>query len=104
MPDLCLTKTMQYGLALSWKRETRMKTTIELPDELIKQARRVARQEGASLRALVEEGLQRSLEARRQAVRRQFDFPSYGGSGLTDEFQSARWGQIRDEIYREHGA
>jgi len=81
-----------------------MKTTIELPDELIEQARRVAKQEGATLRALVEEGLQRSLEARRQAVRRQLDFPSYGGSGLTDEFQGAPWGRIRDETYREHGA
>ena len=81
-----------------------MKTTIELPDTLIEQARRVAQREGATLRALVEEGLQRSLEARRQAARRQLDFPSYGGNGLTDEFQGAPWGRIRDEIYREHGA
>lgn len=81
-----------------------MKTTIELPDELIRQARRVARQEGGTLRALVEEGLQRSLEARRQAVHRQLDFPTYGGSGLTETFQGAPWSRIRDEIYREHGA
>ena len=81
-----------------------MKTTIELPDALIEQARRVAQQEGATLRALVEEGLQRSLEARRQAARRQLDFPSYGGKGLTDEFQGAPWSRSRDEIYREHGA
>ena len=81
-----------------------MKTTIELPDALMEQARRVAKQEGATLRALVEEGLQRSLEARRKAARRQLDFPSYGGKGLTDEFQGAPWSRIRDEIYREHGA
>jgi hypothetical protein len=81
-----------------------MKTTIELPDALIEQARRVAQQEGATLRALVEEGLQRSLEARRRAARRQLDFPSYGGNGLNDEFRGAPWSQIRDEIYREHGA
>ena len=55
-------------------RETRIKTTIELPDELLKQARRVAQQEGTTLRALVEEGLQRSLEARRQTACRQLDF------------------------------
>ncbi len=71
-----------------------MKTTIELTDELIEQARRVAQQEGSTLRALVEEGLQRSLMARRQAVRRQLDFPSYDGSGLTDEFQGAPWSRI----------
>lgn len=81
-----------------------MKTTIELPDELIEQARRLAREEGATLRALVEEGLQRSLEARRRAVRHKLDFPSYGGSGLTDEFQGVPWSRIRDEIYRERGA
>ncbi len=55
-----------------------MKTTIDLPDELLEQVRRVARSEGATLRGLVEEGLQRSLEARRSTARRQLDFPSYG--------------------------
>lgn len=81
-----------------------MKTTIELPDALIEQARRVAQGEGATLRALIEEGLQRSLEARRRERRRQFDFPSYGGNGLRDEFQGAPWAWIRDEIYRGHGS
>lgn len=81
-----------------------MKTTIELPDELLAQVRRVARSEGATLRALVEEGLQRSLEARRSRAPRHLDFPSYGGSGFTTEFQGAPWNRIRDEIYREHGA
>ena len=73
-----------------------MKMTMELPDELIGQVRRVAQQEGVSLRALVEEGLQRCLEARRR-----LDFPTYGGSGATDEFQGASWSRIRDEIYRD---
>ena len=81
-----------------------MKTTIELSDELLDQVRRVARREGATLRALMEEGLQRSLEARRRMVRRHLDFPSYGGGGLTADFQGASWSRIRDEIYREPGS
>ena len=81
-----------------------MKTTIELPDELLDQLRRVARQEGSSLRRLVEEGLQRSLKARRTTAHRALDFPSYGGSGLTASFQGASWSEFRDEIYREQGA
>ena len=81
-----------------------MKTTIELPDELVEQARGVARQEGATLRALVVEGLQRCLEARRGTVRRTLDFPTYGGSGLTREFLGAPWNRFRDEVYRGHGA
>ena len=47
-----------------------MKTTIELPDELLDQLRRVARQEDSTLRRLVEEGLQRCLKARRTAAHR----------------------------------
>lgn len=81
-----------------------MKTTIELPDDLVKQAQRVAKREGATLRALVEEGLQRTLEARRQRRAMALDFPIYGGSGLTDEFQNAGWARFRDEAYRDHGA
>ena len=81
-----------------------MKTTIELPDALIKQALRVAQREDVTLRALIEEGLQRSLEARRREGRRRLDYPSYGGNGLTDEFQGAPWTWIRDEIYRGYGA
>ncbi len=81
-----------------------MKTTIELPDELLEQVRRVARREGGTLRGLVEEGLQRSLKARRRMARRHLDFPTYGGSGLMAEFHSAPWNRIRDEIYRGHGA
>jgi len=37
-------------------------------------------------------------------VRGPFDFPTYGGSGLTDEFEGAPWTRIRDEIYRERGS
>ena len=64
----------------------------------------MARSEGTTLGGLVEEGLQRCIEARRIAVRRDLDCPSYGGSGLTSEFQGAPWNQIRDEVYRERGA
>lgn len=80
-----------------------MKITIELPDALIEQARCVAQRERATLRALVEEGLQRSLEARRRVARCELDFPGYGGNDLTDEFLSAPWSRIRDEIYRGQG-
>ena len=81
-----------------------MKTAMELPDELLEQVRNIARREGTTLRGLVEEGLQRSLGARRRAVRPHLDFPVYGGSGLTPEFQGAPWRAIRDETYRERGA
>lgn len=76
-----------------------MKTTVELPDQLLDQIRKLARREGSSLRQLMEEGLQRTLEARRQPERGSIRFPVFGGSGLTEEFDGAGWERLRDEIY-----
>lgn len=81
-----------------------MKTTIELPDSLVKQARQVARAEGATLHALVEEGLQHALRVRPRRERMGLDFPVYGGSGLTEAFSDASWVDIRDEVYRGRGS
>ena len=39
-----------------------MKTTIEIPQTLLDEARKLASQEGTTLRALVAEGLRRGLQ------------------------------------------
>lgn len=81
-----------------------MKTTIELSDELLARCRQVARREGATLKALVEEGLQLALRAR--SVRRGrtgFEIKPFDGDGLLPEFQGAGWDRIREEIYRDRG-
>jgi len=81
-----------------------MKTTIEISDDLLQRSRRLARQEGVSLRALVEEGLRMSLAARRQHKPKPFHFPVYGKGGMSEEFRSGGWESIRDEIYRGRGS
>ncbi len=82
-----------------------MKTTIELPDAALDEARRIAAREGTSLRALIEEGLRRVLADRR---RRRTSFKlrdaSFGGQGLSPEFEGESWPAVRDAIYRERGA
>ena len=40
-----------------------MKTTIELPDDLLGRIRKVAKREGATLKSLIEEGLHLALRA-----------------------------------------
>lgn len=58
---------------------TRMKTTIELPDELFAEAKDYAREHDLTLRELVVEGLRGELERRASEPRRvDFVFPSYG--------------------------
>ncbi len=81
-----------------------MKTTMELPDALLEQARELARQEGTSMRRLMEEGLQRVVDARQRRQRSRLEFPTFGGSGLTAEFEGAGWVEIRAEIYPESPA
>lgn len=82
-----------------------MKTTIELSDAALDEARRVAAKEGTSLRALIEEGLRRVLADRRTRrsgfrLRR----ASFKGKGLSPEFEGESWPSVRDAIYPERGA
>lgn len=74
-----------------------MKTTIELPDDLAFEARRIAAESGTTLRSLVEEALRRELErlAERPAWRPNRAL-SFSGTGLTDEARRMTWAQIRE--------
>lgn len=82
-----------------------MKTTIELSDAALDEARRVAAREGTSLRALIEEGLRRVL-AERRSRRAGFRLRrvTFGGEGLAPELAGESWPAIRDSIYRERGS
>lgn len=78
-----------------------MKTTIELPDDLLERSRQVAQREGLSLKALIEEGLQLALRARGRGKRTELSLQPFEGDGYAAEFTGASWPQIRDEIYRD---
>ena len=62
-----------------------MKTTMELPDELLRQVRDYSRATGITMRELVVEGLRSEL-ARRQAPRARADFvfTTADGHGLRE--------------------
>jgi len=81
------------------------KTTIELPDSLLAEAKELAAREGTTLRALVEAGL-RAVVGRRHQGGEQFRLKdgSVAGNGLQSEFRDAGWERIRDAAYDGHGA
>lgn len=75
-----------------------MKTTIELPDDLAQDAKRVAALSGTTLRSLVEAGLRAELERRSQPVTwlPRSDL-AYGSGGLTPAARAMTWAQIRED-------
>jgi predicted transcriptional regulator len=78
-----------------------MKTTIELPDDLLERGKAVARRENSTLKALIEEGLRMVLRARARKRTASFALQPFQGDGLSAEFDGAGWEKIRDEIYRD---
>lgn len=80
-----------------------MKTTIEVTDTLLCDARRLAANEGTTLRALVEEGLRRILAEREQGGRFHLRKATFKGSGLQPGLTTASWDRIREMIYEGHG-
>ena len=59
-----------------------MKTTIEIPDDLAAEAKRVAREGGSTMRDLVLAGLRSELERRSARVHIDFTYPTQTGRGL----------------------
>ena len=78
---------------------SRMKTTIEIGDDLLQRTKRVLRKQGGTLRSLVEEGLALALERREKRPKKLIKLPTFRGEGLQPEFQNASWEKIRDAIY-----
>jgi Arc/MetJ family transcription regulator len=78
---------------------THMKTTIEIADPLLAQARAIAEREGTTLRALVESGLRDVVARRAQAPRFTLPDCSVGGTGISPEFATGGWPAVRSAIY-----
>jgi len=80
-----------------------MKTTIEIADSLLREAKRVAEKERTTLRALIEEGLRRALEERRQKPPFRLRDASYGRRGLRKDVAKGSWEHLRDRTYERRG-
>ena len=81
-----------------------MKTTIEIPDALLQEAKRRAAREGTTVKALIVEALRRLLGDR--AAPREFRLrrASFAGGGLQASLRQASWDQIRDTSYEGRGS
>ncbi len=76
-----------------------MKTTVEISDGLLDEARKVAARDRTTVRALIEAGLRKQIQDRRRKGRFRLRRASFKGRGLRPELAGASWEQIRDFAY-----
>ena len=81
-----------------------MKTTVELPDSLLREAKRIALRERTTVRALIERGLRGVVSDRRPAARFTLRTAGFRGDGLVAGRSLRDWAVIRDLSYSERGA
>ncbi len=82
-----------------------MKTTVNLANPLLKQAKDVAAREGTTVTSLIEEGLRKVLDERKRDARKPFRLRqvTFRGKGLQPGIQEGNWEQIRGLLYEGHG-
>jgi hypothetical protein len=79
-----------------------MKTTVDLPDALLRAAQEAAREDGTTLKALIEQGLRGVLRRRARPSGFTLRDASVEGGGLQPEFRDAGWERLRDAAYDRH--
>jgi hypothetical protein len=81
-----------------------MKTTIEISDSILIRAKQLAREQNVTLRSLAEEGLRKVIEERQGRRPAPVEPVTFGGQGLSSEFQGATWQRLRNAAYEGHGS
>lgn len=81
-----------------------MKTTIEISDDLMKQAKKLAARRNSTLRAVIERAIRTALKEEQRAEKFKLPDRSVDGKGLQPEFEHRPWSDIRDAAYKGRGA
>jgi hypothetical protein len=80
---------------------THMKTTVELPDDLLREAQQIARAEGTTLKSVLEEGLRAVIARHRSSQQFTLRDASVDGRGINPDLADAGWARIREISYGE---
>ncbi|HEX8013204.1 MAG TPA: DUF2191 domain-containing protein [Casimicrobiaceae bacterium] len=80
-----------------------MKTTVELPDSLLEEAKRVAARQDTTLRVLIIEGLRRVLVERKRSGVFRLRKATFKGKGLQPDVAGASWERVREMAYEKRG-
>jgi hypothetical protein len=80
-----------------------MKTTIDNPDSLLQEAKKLSAQKQVTLRSLVEQGLREIIAMQKSDKKFKLREASFKGNGLQEEFLGEGWQKIRSAAYEGHG-
>ena len=81
-----------------------MKTTVDIGDRLLEEAKAVAAREKTTLRALLEDGLRWVISRKKKPAAFRLRDASVPGKGIQSGVTEGRWEEIREAIYRGRGA
>lgn len=80
-----------------------MKTTVQIPDSLFEEARKLANRERTTLKALIEEGLRRIVSQHKRRNGFRMRKATFKGKGLQRHLAGASWEKIRELSYEGRG-
>ena len=80
---------------------THMKTTIDIADSLLLEAKRLAAEQKTTLREIFEEGLRAALQQRQAPRKYKLKNLAVGGNGLQPPWSEDDWAAIRQASYED---
>ncbi|HEV2303519.1 MAG TPA: hypothetical protein VGR91_18295 [Stellaceae bacterium] len=80
-----------------------MKTTVEISDPLLLEARELAARQGVTFRTLVERGLRRLVAETKTDAPFRLRRASFKGRGLRKDLREAAWEKQRARAYEGRG-
>ena len=80
-----------------------MKTTIEISDALLEEAKRMAARDDTTLKRLVEQGLRQVIAQRKRRVRFRLRKATFKGKGLSVDARGGDWSRLRELAYEGRG-
>jgi Arc/MetJ family transcription regulator len=76
-----------------------MRTTIDLPDELLLEVQRIAREQKRTMKSVMEEALRATIDKYQRAQAFELPDASVDGNGLQPAFRDADWEDLRSAAY-----
>lgn len=76
-----------------------MKTTFDLPEALVADVKRIAKERGVTAREIVTQALTRVVEEQSPKPFKLKDGSFKGGQGLAPEWANATWAEILEDSY-----